>query len=219
MSFQPNGNLVEQVTDYIAEKIIQNELKPGARIYDTKLAQEMGVSRTPIREAIRILERNRLVELIPRRGVVVTEISESQVEWFYDVFEQLYGLVARKAAENHTRAHLQKIESALRDIETAAAAEDTHRYYDCIFAFADAGLKAAQNPFLEGIIKDMWPSNRRIQYASLRLRKDDLKQNVDFFRRATRFLKQQEGEKAEAVIREFARTEKRFALQLLIKSE
>jgi DNA-binding GntR family transcriptional regulator len=218
MSFQPNGNLVEQVTDYIAEKIIQNEFKPGTRIYDSKLANEMGVSRTPIREAIRVLERNRLVELIPRRGVVVTEISDAVVEWFYDVFEQLYSLVARKAAENHTPAHIKEIEKALKKIESSAKKKDTVGYYDHIFAFAAAGMKAAHNPLLEGLIKDLWPVNRRIEYATLLQREDDLKENVKFFQEATRHLKNRDADKTEAVIRAFARTEKQFALQLLTKN-
>ena len=218
MSFQPNGNLVEQVTEYIAEKIIQNELKPGTRIYDSKLAEEMGVSRTPIREAFRILERNHLVELMPRRGVVVTDITAAQVEWFYDIFEQLYGLTARKAAENHTPADIERIKAAVTKIEQAAAARDTSDYYDGIFEFADAGLKAAGNPLLEGVIKDMWPSNRRIQYGSLMQRKDDLKKNMKFFQKVAQHLIKGDGKQAEKVIQEFARTEKKFALQLLTKN-
>ena len=215
MTFRPNGNLVDQITDYISEKIVCNELKPGMRLYDTKLAEEMGVSRTPIREALRILERNRLVQLIPRRGVVVTEISTEQIEWFYDIFEQLYALVARKAAENRSEEDIEAIEEALGRIEACAAKGEVVGYYNRIFEFAQAGMKAAKNPLLESMIRDMWPVNRRIQYASLLHRKDNLKENVKLFQKAVRHMKTSSGRQAESVIREYARTEKKFALELI----
>lgn len=215
MTFQPNGNLVDQVTHYISEKIIRNEFKPGTRIYDSKLAEEMGISRTPIREAFRILERNHLVELIPRRGVVVTEISEAQIEWFYDIFEQLYALVALRAAENHTVADIEAIEQALSNMERCVKNRDTIGYYDYIFKFAAAGMKAAGNPLLESMIKDLWPSNRRIQFASLQQREDDLKENVKLFQRVAEYVIKRNGEMAEMVIREYAQTEKRFAKKLV----
>ena len=100
MAFKPSENLPEQLTRDIADKIIRNQLKPGERILEARLAEEMGVSRSPLREALRILEKQKLVELIPRKGARVTQISASHIEWFYDIFEVLYGLVARKAAEN-----------------------------------------------------------------------------------------------------------------------
>ena len=215
MPFQPNGNLVEQVTEYISEKIIQKEFEPGSRIYDVKLAKEMGVSRTPVREALRILERNRLVELIPRRGVVVTEISKNQIEWFYDIYEQLYALAARRAAENYTVGDMTAIETALANIEACAQNKDTMGYYDHIFEFAAAGIAAAKNPLLEAMIKDLWPANRRIQYASLQPREDDLKENVKLFQRAARHMKKREAGQAELVIREYAQVEKKFALKLV----
>lgn len=219
MGFQPNGNLVEQVTDYLCEKIVKNELKPGSRVYDTKLAEEMGVSRTPIREALRVLEKNRLVELIPRRGVVVTEISASQIEWFYDIYEQLYALVARRAAENWIAEDLEAISKALTSIERCATEKDTVGYYDAIFDFAQAGMKAAKNPLLEALIKDLWPSNRRIQYASLLRRQDDLQENAGLFQKAARYMEARNADMAETVIREYARTERGFALALVDKRQ
>lgn len=216
MSFKPSNNLVEQIADYITQKIIYNEFKPGSRIFDSKLAEEMGVSRTPVREAIRLLERNRLVEVIPRKGVVVTEITAIQIEWLHEVLEQLYGLAARKAAEGHTEDDLMELTIALRKIEKYAQQGDTLGYYDSIFEYAAAGLKAAKNPLLESLIKDLWPANRRIQHATLSQREDNLKENVKLFQKATTHFKQRNAEQAELTIREYVRTEKEFAIKLLM---
>ena len=85
MAFIAPDNLPEILTRDISEKIIRNELKPGERILETKIAAEMGVSRSPVRESLRMLEKNRLVELIPRKGARVTDLSvEAVLEAFRD---------------------------------------------------------------------------------------------------------------------------------------
>lgn len=214
MAFKPSGNLPEQLARDISEKIIRNEWKPGQRILEAKLAQETGISRSPVREALRILEKQKLVELIPRKGARVTPISASHIEWFYDIFEALYGLVARKAAENAGEDDRRDLLKALQRIETAAAEHDIETYYNGIFDFAAVGLKAAQNPLLISILADLWPSNRRIQYASLASREDELAANVQFFQDMHNHLVAGEISKVEEVVKAYARNEKEFALAI-----
>ncbi len=214
MEFRAAENLSEQITRVITERIIQNELKPGERIFESKIAGELGVSRSPIREALRILERNRLVELIPRKGAKVTEISASHIEWFYDVLEELFALVARKAVERAREEDFNNIGVCLKKIEKCAKQRDVIGYFNGIFDYAAIGMKAAGNPLLEQILSDMWPSTRRIQFASLSFRADELKTNVRFFQRATRYILAGDIEMADKVIREYARNEKAFALKI-----
>ena len=77
MTFKVSSSLSEQIAEYISDRIIRMEIKPGERILETNIAKEFGVSRSPIREALRILEKTRLLELIPRRGARVAEMSGS----------------------------------------------------------------------------------------------------------------------------------------------
>jgi DNA-binding GntR family transcriptional regulator len=214
VTFQPSENLPEQVTRDIRDRIISSELKPGERILEARLAREMGVSRSPVREALRILERQKLVELIPRKGARVTQISTSHIEWFYDIFEVLYGLVARKATENADASDQRDLSRALDKIEKAADDRDTEAYYSGIFEFAAAGLRASRNPLLETILLDLWPSNRRIQFASLSSRANDLENNVRFFQDMYRHMRNRETDRVEAVVKAYARNEKAFALRI-----
>ncbi len=214
MSFIARDNLPEILTRDICEKIIRNELKPGERILEAKIAEEMGVSRSPVRECLRMLEKNRLVELIPRKGARVTEITAQHIEWFYDIFEALYGLVARKAAERADADDLGQMKAALSKIEQAAVKGDVQEYYDGIFEFAEVGMKSARNPLLEQTLKELWPSNRRIQYASLMFRTDELRRNVIFFRHMASYIEQGLGAKVEEEVRAYARNEKAFALKI-----
>lgn len=206
--------LPELVTRELSEKIIQNEIKPGERILESKIAEEMGISRSPVREALRILEKNRLVELVPRKGARVTRITTQHIEWFYEIYETLYALVARKAAENATEADLVKMRQALDNIEKAADKRDVLGYYDSTFEYAAIGLTVANNPLLEQMVVELWPSNRRIQYASLQFRADELNKNKIFFQDCSRHVEAGNGPMAEAVIRRFAQNEKAFAMKI-----
>ncbi len=214
MVFTPPENLPEQLAREISDKIIHNELKSGERIIEARLAEEMGVSRSPLREALRILEKQKLVALTPRKGARVTPISAEYIEWYYDIFEALYSLVARRATANATEADRDDLQAALRQIETAAAEHDIDAYHEGIFAFAAAGLQAARNPLLEALLRDLGPSNRRIQYASLTVRADDLQRNVRFFQEMFQHLAAGKPSRVEATAKAYARNEKAFALKI-----
>ena len=212
--FKASENLPEQVARDIGDRIIRNRLKPGERILEAKLAETMGVSRSPLREALRILEKQKLVELIPRKGAKVTRISAPQIEWFYDIFEALYGLVARESAKNAEDEDRRDLKKALLKIESAAADRDVEAYYSAIFEFAAVGLKAARNPLLETIMLDLWPNNRRIQFASLSRRAKELPTNVCFFQDIYQYVINEEPSRVEDVVKAYARNEKAFALKI-----
>ena len=213
MAFKASENLAEQITEYLSNKIIRSELAPGERILETKVAEELGVSRGPIREALRILEKKRLVELIPRRGARVTEISVMHFNWLYDILGELYTLVARKSAENFSVEDLDKIRVALKKIEDCAEEGNVSGYYDAIFKYASIGQQAARNPLLDQILNDLEPITRRIQFASLSRRVEDLKKNVVFFQRATQYAEEGNGEMAAETIRSYVQNERDFALK------
>ena len=96
MKFKVSGNLAEQVQKYLAKKIIRFEIKPGERLLEEKITQELGVSRGPVREALRTLAKYRLVELIPRRGARVTEVTKQDTEWLLEVIVELLVILVKR---------------------------------------------------------------------------------------------------------------------------
>jgi DNA-binding GntR family transcriptional regulator len=96
MAFTISRNLSDQIADHLIEKVIRFEIMPGERILEQKVAEELGVSRSPVREAFRILEKTGLVELIPRCGVRVTSVTTSSIDAYCDVFTLLFGHVVRR---------------------------------------------------------------------------------------------------------------------------
>jgi len=212
MDFRPSDNLCAQIAEYLSTQIIKGELKSGERIKEAKLAQELGVSRGPIREALHVLEKKRLVEMTPRRGARVTQMSASYGASLYDIIVELYGLAARKAAENRSSKDLQGIRHALRRIKECANKGDVPSYYDAIFQLALVGEKAAKNPLLEQMLSDLEPVTRRVQFASLRHRSEDLKKSVAFFERFMQCVEVKDGEMACQTIRAYTQNERELAL-------
>ena len=212
MDFRPPDNLCAQIAEYLSVQIIKGDLKPGERIKEAKLAKELGVSRGPIREALHVLERKRLIEMRPRRGARVTQMSASYATSLYDIIVELYGLAARKAAENRSAKDLQGIRHALRRIRDCANRGDVPAYYDAIFRLALVGEMAAKNPLLEQMLGDLEPVTRRVQFASLRHRAEDLKKSVAFFERFLQCVEEKDGEMACQAIRAYTQNERELAL-------
>ena len=213
-SFKVSKNLSEQIAGYLRVQIIRGELAPGERILEAKLAETMEVSRGPIREALRILEKTRLIELTPRRGARVAEMAPADIESLYDVLTELYSLVAGKAAENRDKEDLERIGTAVRLAEICASKGDPAGYYDAIFHFATAIRRASRNALADQILEDLEPAARRTQFATLSQRIDDLAKNVTFFQKGARHIEKGNAEKAAQIIRQYARNEKGYALRM-----
>ena len=212
--FKVSKNLSEQIAGYLRVQIIRGELAPGERVLEAKLAETMAVSRGPIREALRILEKTRLIELTPRRGARVTEMSLVDIESLYDVLTELYALVAGKAAVNRDQVDLQRIDMAVKGAVACASKGDPAGYYDSIFDFAAAIRRASRNALADQMLEDLQPAIRRTQFATLSHRVDDLAKNVIFFQKALRHIEKGNGEMAAQTLRKYAQNEKDFALRM-----
>ena len=208
-----------QIAKILAGRIIRGDLEPGQRILEQTVSDEMGVSRSPVREAFLTLEKQRLVEILPRRGARVTEMSEESIQSLYDLATELYALAARKAAEHHDEEDLEHIQKAVQEIKRSAAQGQPDKYYDAIFEFASAALVAARNPLLTQTVDDLNGLIRRTQFATLSRRADDLTSNVSFFERALDYATKGDPEMAAETIRAYGRNEKDFALRLLVKPD
>ncbi|MDP1717170.1 MAG: GntR family transcriptional regulator [Burkholderiales bacterium] len=135
--------LRQQVQDGLRQAIIDGRLKPGARLIERELTEMMGVSRTVIREALRQLESEGLVAIIPNKGPVVRELTLTEAKDLYSIRAVLEGYAARLFVENAGDAELKQLAQAL-DVVTGAyergdaqeVLETKNRFYDVLFAGA-----------------------------------------------------------------------------------
>jgi len=107
------GSLREQVFSKIEEDIINGRYSEGEKITESMLSNDLGVSRTPIRESLRRLELEGLIETIPNKGIVVTGITREDIEDIYDIRELIEGLAARKAAIKMTEEEIERLKEII----------------------------------------------------------------------------------------------------------
>ncbi len=219
MDFKPSKNLAEQIAQYLADKIILFQLKPGERFIEEDLARDLGVSRSPLREALRILEKKWLVELIPRREARVSMLNEKVIICTGDILKEIYGLVARKAAEFGTKEEHRAMAKCLSLMEDCARNNNRREYFDALIDYEIACLKAAKNVVLNILLKDLWPSCRRVQYASQKLRSESLMEPVELFTQAQQCIEEGNGDRAAAIVRDIIGKETHYSVKYLPQFE
>ena len=143
-----NQTLSEQLRDRIEELIVSGHYPPGTKLEEVDLAATFNVSRTPIREALIQLSAAGLIEMRPRRGAVVSEISADRLTQMFDVRAEMEAICARRAAEHATEADRAALLAAHQACEEAVAARDPDRYYRLNEQFHMAVYAASQNAFL-----------------------------------------------------------------------
>ena len=119
----------------LRQAILRGELKPGERLMEIKLANKLGVSRTPIREAIRKLELEGLVLMIPRRGAEVAEITEKSLNDVLEVRKALEELAVQLACERMDEEGLEALKKAAKEFEESLGSEDVTRIAEADAAF------------------------------------------------------------------------------------
>jgi DNA-binding GntR family transcriptional regulator len=150
---QAHQPLRDQVRDHLRQRIITGQLQPGDRMVERELAAELGVSRIPIREAIRTLESEGFVSVVPRRGVIVQRLTEQDVDELFDVREALEVLAARRAAERATKAELQQLAKALTAARRAIKSGDSGAVGAASENFHDELIKLAHNDLLAAMLE------------------------------------------------------------------
>ena len=152
LSLAPRA-LYEEVAELLRQRIFQRELEPGSWIDELKLAEEYGISRTPLREALKVLAAEGLVTMKVRRGAYVTEVSEKDLADVYHLLALLEsdaaGVVALQASDGEL-AELQTLHEALE-----AAVDERDRFFALNEQFHMRLLELARNRWREQMVADL----------------------------------------------------------------
>ncbi|KJS15719.1 MAG: GntR family transcriptional regulator [Peptococcaceae bacterium BRH_c4b] len=159
--------LREMVFESMREAIIQGRLKPGERLMEIQLADEMGVSRTPIREAIRKLELEGFVVMVPRKGAFVAGISVKDIVDVFEVRAALEALAAGLAAERITPDELEELERSLVAISEVSSKDDIDAIVETDTSFHELIYKASRNERLFQIVIHLKEQIQRFRTTSL----------------------------------------------------
>jgi DNA-binding GntR family transcriptional regulator len=166
MSASPKPSLVASVAQQLRDMIAQNLLAPGDRIREQALAERLAVSRTPLREALRILAAERLIELLPNRGAIVAALSMKEVEDLLSVLGQLEALAGEQAALNGTDAEIAEIKALHYEMLATFERGDRLAYFKLNQAIHRAIVAASQNGALAELHDQLNARLYRIRYQS-----------------------------------------------------
>lgn len=160
--------LRDVVFNTLRQEILTGKLKPGERLMEIHLANQLGVSRTPIREAIRKLELEGLVTMIPRRGAEVAQITEKSLKDVLEVRRTLDALCVELACDRISGSELDRLRMACLKFEEATKTKDARIIAQADVALHDIIVKAAGNQRLVQIINNLSEQMYRYRFEYIK---------------------------------------------------
>jgi DNA-binding GntR family transcriptional regulator len=194
-----SSSLCQQAVDLLRRRIDGQVLLPGQRLDEVALAAELGISRTPLREALKILSTEGLIDLRPRRGCYVTELTLQDLEEIFPIMAMLEGRVACEVACRATAADLRRLDALHDKLEQHASRGDIDLYYETNYAFHSALQEMAGSRWLQSIVTDLRKMLKLSRHRSL-LQAGRLGASLAEHRTLMAALRQHDGEKARQVM-------------------
>ena len=147
--------LYQEVAERLRESIFSHQLAPGSWVDEQALAAQYGISRTPMREAIKVLASEGLVTIKMRRGAYVTEVVRKDLEQIFTILSLLEGEAARETANKATEEELNQLDYWHHRLEKAAADRDIEQFFEINGKFHELIQEIAGNRWMNGVIADL----------------------------------------------------------------
>jgi len=197
---EQQDSLVITIAEEIGSDIIEGHLNPGADLNSVDLADRFETSRTPVREALILLEKEGLVEILPRRRPRVAKLSFTEVREIYQVRANLSGLVAESIVNNATDEDMQSLQPYLEQMEAAADKQDLDAYFWPNVAFQDTETTICGNKQVKRILDSLMLRMLQLRYLSLTI-PGRLQQSLADHKRLLRAYKERDSALAIAIKR------------------
>lgn len=188
--------LYEEVAERLRQRIFAHELQPGTWVDEQKLAEQYGISRTPLREALKVLASEGLVTLKPRRGCYVTEISGEDVNDIFPIMALLEGRCTNEAVNRATSADIKTLADIHEALEQAARDGQIDRFFEANSEFHTKIQELSGNRWMLTVIQDLRKVLKLSRLHSLSL-EGRLQQSLDEHREIMAAIKAGKAEDAE----------------------
>lgn len=211
--FANTGNAAETAYAVLREAIVTNALKPGTRLRAEDLAKKLGVSKTPVREALRKLQAEDLITLQPGNALTVKSISEEELFEIYYTREALEGMAARLAAESAGQVELTKLRALCDEMRAAGAAGNLKHIRQLSGELQLAVFRAARNETIYRLLKHLQEQIRQFGGTTL-TQPGRAKEVIGYAKSLVAAIEKRDGDAAERIARE----NRRRTLELRIKA-
>ncbi len=194
--------LSDKAYHLIKQKIITLELPPSSLIDEQRLTEDLGIGRTPIREALRQLAAEKLVVVVPRRGTFVAEIGITDLQQLWEVRWELEGLAARLAAKRINEEHLEQMKALFDDFDQVVGKSGSRAFMAIDDRFHHLLYQATNNKFLEDVLARLYALSARLWYVSLdRLSHRVVREAIRQHAEVIEALEERNAEDAERIIK------------------
>ena len=214
---QDADSLSEQIAKHISEQIIRGELVEGERIQELRIASELDVSRGSVREALLILERTQLIEIFPRRGAIVSEMSALQVRSLFDMASLLLGQIVHRMAETWRSHEAEKIQLLLEQLSSETSQGHTEKFYDLIFQSMARQHEMVGNAYLMRYYQELLPSLRRSYFLTLNISRRELQESFELFKMVSDAILIRKAQQATLFMEDFCRHLRNLVLESLTR--
>lgn len=220
MDFQVPNTLAEQIANYLAERIMTGQIKPGERLHEATTANELKVSRASVKEALYTLERWHLIEITPRKGASATKLDAVHASELYDVYMHLLIMLARRLCErwqeNDKAGLLATVGQVTRQMQRKDA--NITAIVEASFGVMEVCCEVVGNPYLTEALTNFKPAVSRAYYLSADRYRQDLDRTGRFFTNLTKAILARDADAAEALVAEFGAHQKELIQQALSPS-
>jgi len=212
--------LVDQIANALTDDILTGSLKGGDQLLEDSLKNEFGISRTPLREAFRVLEKKGLVEILPRKGTFVRRISRQDIEENFPVRAILEGLAARLAYANLSNQDIDEMEEVFEYMKEAAQRKDFIDYAKYHLTFHEIFINASNNENLIALLHNLRMHTLWHRYT-YQYYKEDFRNSLKIHRRIIDLFKEKKvsPEEIEKVVRQHIEVALRPFLSAMEKLE
>ncbi|HEX5380809.1 GntR family transcriptional regulator [Acinetobacter tibetensis] len=210
-------SLSEQIAKHISEQIISGELVEGERIQELRIAKELDVSRGSVREALLLLERTHLIQIFPRRGAIVSEMSAQQVRALFDSCAMLSGQIVQRIAETWRQHEAEQFQRLMEQIQEECRQGHTEKFYDLIFQYLARQQDMVANPYLMNFYQELLPSMRRSYFLTLNTSRRELQESFELFKLVSDAILIRKSQQATLFMDDFCRHLRNLVLESLTR--
>lgn len=211
-------SLSEQIARHLGAQIITGELEPGARLPENDLAKELNVSTNSLREAFRLLEKQYLIELQPRKGARVCGVDEGQVRDLYDFLFLLLSNMAAEAARNWKPGQIEDLVEMLPMLQQHHENNDVRAAHQLAFRLVEkATERFARNRYMAADIRDLIPLLKRFSFIALQEETTEFHTSLKSFHRLMDNVLARREQETAADLREYGNNQCQIVLRAIAK--
>ena len=211
MQFKAAQSITEQVAGHLASEIITGVRPSGGRIQELTLAKTLGVSRGSVREALLLLESRHLVQILPRRGAMVSQFGKEEILEFSEIYGDLQ-IKLFKSYANTAQGTRVPLDSALQNMEAAIAAAQAEPLLTATDEFACACMDSVNSLYLGSLLRNLLPVRLRLAFMASQHRDFDPRDALRYHRALQDAMRERNLERIEELAKAYSAREQALAL-------